>query len=245
LLDKAEGEYIKLSETLNRARRAQLIPMDAIRDDGFTGGLALRNGYSRTDEFLDDVDRRISWYRRDRQAGQDRRLLVWCEASGMAPQLARVAGDYGALVKSSGGFDSVTVKHDVGRVFDNVIILHVGDYDPSGEVMFDALAEDVGAFAQHYGNYVEFVRLAVTPEHIRLYDLPTAPPKPSSHQQCKGLTETTQAEALDPATLADIVRTAIESRMNMDVYRQVVDAEEADREELRRHINLGALDRMM
>lgn len=229
LLDKSEREYEKLGELLNRARRARLISMNAIRDDGFTGGLALRNGWRDASEFLADMVGQARGYRRDRQAGQARRLVIWCEAAGMVPQLERVARDYGVLVKSSGGFDSVTVKHNIGRHFGGTTILHVGDYDPSGECMFDALAEDARAFAEYYGDAIEFVRLAVTPDHIQRYGLPTAPSKASSHQAKKQLMETTQAEALDPATLATIVQVGIESRLDWAVYRQAVDIEEQER----------------
>jgi hypothetical protein len=95
--------------------------------------------------------------------------------------------------------------------------------------MFDALAEDIEAFADSYGRHIEFSRLAVTSRHVDLYDLPTAPPKPSTHQQRKHMTETTQAEALDPAALADIVRDGIESRMDLGVYRHVVKTEARER----------------
>jgi len=41
--------------------------------------------------------------------------------------------------------------------------------------------------------------------------------------------ETTQAEALDPATLAAIVQVGIESRLDWAIYRQAVDIEEQER----------------
>ena len=218
-----------LGEADPLAGREALEDGDPIRDDGFTGGLALRNGWRDASEFLTNLVGQARGYRRDRQAGQARRLVIWCEAAGMVPQLDRVARDYGVLVKSSGGFDSVTVKHNIGRHFGGTTILHVGDYDPSGECMFDALAEDARAFAEYYGDAIEFVRLAVTPDHIQRYGLPTAPPKASSHQAKKQLMETTQAEALDPATLATIVQVGIESRLDWAIYRQAVDIEEQER----------------
>jgi hypothetical protein len=225
LIDKTEKVYGNLTEILNRARRAQRISMDVIRDDGFTGGMATRIGYTGPGEFAREMAWQARSYRRDRQAGQARRLVLWCEASGMVPQIRSVASDYGVTVKSSGGFDSVTTKHAISRPLDNAVVLHIGDYDPSGECMFDALAEDITAFGSHYGNDIEFYRLAVTPAQIRAYNLPTAPPKASSHQARKAMTETTQAEAIDPASLAAIIREAIESRLDMDVYRQVVNVE--------------------
>ncbi|MEN8131869.1 MAG: hypothetical protein ABFS45_17130 [Pseudomonadota bacterium] len=232
VIGKTERDYGNLCELLNRARRAEIIAMDDIRDDGFIGGYEVRNGYTGKAEFLDDIRTYAEEYRKDRQEGQERRLVLWCEAGGMVPQLSRVATDYGILVKSSGGFDSVTVKHEAGRMMGDIEVLHVGDYDPSGECMFDALREDVSAFADAYGNDVTFTRLAVTPEQIALYELPTAPPKASSHQTKKQMTETTQAEALDPATLAQIIRQAIEDRFDLGIYQQVVDSEAQDRAEL-------------
>lgn len=239
VIGKSEKEYANLCELLNRARRARLISMDAIRGDGFSGGTGIRLGYTGPDEFLDEIMHRAKRYRRDRQEGQDRRIVLWCEASGMVPQLQRVANEYGVAVKSSGGFDSLTVKHAVSRQLGAdkpATVLHVGDFDPSGEVMFDALAEDTGAFAQGYGNEVKFVRLAVTSEHIAQYGLPTAPPKESTHQMRKQMLETVQAEALDPATLGSIVRQAIAGCMDEQVLEAVMGAEDEEQQRLVYHL---------
>lgn len=229
IIKKDEKSYESLCELLNRARRARVIGMKAIRDDGFTGGTAVRLGYTGMAEFERDMGIYARSYRRDRQGGQERRIVLWCEASGMVPQLQRVANDFGVAVKSSGGFDSTTAKHAIGEALHQCVILHVGDYDPSGECMYDALSEDITAFADDYGHVIDFERIAVTTEQIEAYSLPTAPPKKSTHQQRKAMTQTTQAEALDPATLALIVRDAIEARMDMEVFRQVVETEDAER----------------
>jgi len=37
--EKTEQAYERLGETLNKARRARVIGMDAIRDDGFTSAV--------------------------------------------------------------------------------------------------------------------------------------------------------------------------------------------------------------
>jgi hypothetical protein len=74
-------------------------------------------------------------------------------------------------------------------------ILHLGDYDPSGEHPFNSLAEDVTAFAAAAGAEVQFERVAVTAEQAVTYNLPTAPPKATDRRSFSGTT-TTQAEAL-------------------------------------------------
>jgi hypothetical protein len=86
----------------------------------------------------------------------------------MAPQLARVAHEYGVPVFASGGFDSVTMKYDFAKEIAGnqerpVEVLHIGDHDPSGGHMFVTLMEDVSAFVRDLGGEVIFTRLAVTP----------------------------------------------------------------------------------
>src|ERR1700751_1755292 len=86
------------------------------------------------------------------------------------------------------------------------------------------LSEDVASFADHYGGDVRFVRLAVTPEQAALYKLPAAPPKPTDRRRFDG-DETWQAEALDPRDLSNIVRRAIEKRVDRAGYERVLKEE--------------------
>jgi hypothetical protein len=102
---------------------------------------------------------------------------------------------------------------DAGAAFE---VLHVGDFDPSGEHVFASLAEDVAEFALALGADATFSRLAVTEEQVDLYGLPTAPPKPSDRRSFSGGDRTVQAEALPPDVLAGIVEGAIRARLDLD-----------------------------
>jgi len=220
--EKTEGAYERLCETLNKARRAKVVDMDSVRDDGFTSEIPIFFGSAN--HFLDVVKESARLLRLDGQAGQTRRLALWCEACGMVPQLQRIADPFGIGVYSSGGFDSVTAKHQIARLWTDapVTVLHIGDHDPSGVHYSSSLTEDVAAFAHHYGGDVQFVRLAVTPEQAAFYRLPAAPPKPTDRRRFDG-NETWQAEALDPRNLADIVRGAIEKRVDRAAYHRVLE----------------------
>jgi hypothetical protein len=205
--DKTEQAYERLAEHMNRARRAGLIDFDHIRDDGSTS-YGPRYFFSLSD-FWGEVGANARRYRRDRQAGQDCRIWLLCEAAGMAPMLAQSVAKYGVRVISSGGFDSLTAKHKLAssiiRHGEKAIILHVGDYDPSGVHLFNALAEDVTAMVgERQGPKVEFHRLAVTPEQIVELSLPTAPPKKTDRRAFDD-TRTVQAEAIPPDVLSRIV----------------------------------------
>ncbi|MFT3792092.1 MAG: hypothetical protein QM741_13680 [Rudaea sp.] len=231
--EKTEAAYDRLLETLNRARRARMIPFSSIRDDGFH--VADDVGWNNVDEARRAIIHTASKYRIDRQRGQPRRVVLWCEAQGMAPQLERVGNQYSIPVYSSGGFDSVTVKHNMAEKFSswgNALVLHVGDHDPSGVHVFGSLDEDIRAFISDMGGSVEFRRVAVLPEHIAEYGLLTAPPKDTDRRNFHG--ETVQAEALPPDLLAALVTDAIKANINMDAFHQALDAELDERDQLKR-----------
>jgi hypothetical protein len=230
--EKTERGYDRLCEHLSRARRAEIIPFHAIRDDG--GTVLTPYAWNSTKEFLDAYRDDAAKLRLDRTDGQETRLAVICEAAGMAPQLARVADPFGVTVMSGGGFDSLTDKYNFARrLLDHdrpTEVLHIGDHDPSGVHMFLAFLEDVEAFTRELGGEATFTRLAVTPAQITRLGLPTAPAKLGDRRAFNGVT--CQAEAIAPDDLAAILLAAIESRIDIDAYRAVLAREEEARREL-------------
>jgi len=229
---KTERAYSRLGDILVRARRAGLVPFEAIRDDGLRRSRLV--AWSGPREWCEAVLASARGFRRDRQHGQPRRLFLWCEAGGMLPQVARVADEFSVPVLSSGGFDSLTVKHDVAKEIASAgpaTVLHIGDLDPSGVHMFGSLDEDVRSFVATMcagEDLVEFQRLAVTPELVELLDLTMSPAKQTDR---RSFTEsgTVQAEAIPPNVLADLVREAIESRLDRQIYEATVGEETRQR----------------
>jgi len=221
---KRERDYKRLANILVRARRAGLVSWDAIRDDGFhkPGNL----GWDGPTDVVAAFERTIEGFTIDRQVGQPRRVVVWCEAGGMVPQLSRVCRDLSVPVYSSGGFDSVTVKHQLASGFaamGDVVVFHIGDHDPSGVHVFGSLDGDIRAFLDDMGGKAEFVRLAVTPDQIERHDLPTSPPKTTDRRSFDG--DTVQAEALPPDVLASLVREAIAGALDPEAFNQALELE--------------------
>jgi len=234
-LDKTELAYARLGEHLNRARRAGLIDFDAIRDDGVTTIHAV--DYQDVEHFHENTARRAREYRRDRQAGQPLRIEVWSEAAGMLGQLARVARDYSVPVFSASGFASLSaVRMVADRVLARdglTVLLHVGDLDPSGESIFASIAQDAAAFViadrTLHTTRLEATRVALTREQVDEHALPTAPAKASDSRTRAWTGGTCQLEALPPDVLAQIVRDAIEDRLDLFVLAQQVPEEADDR----------------
>ncbi len=237
-LDKSEHAYARLGEHLNRARRAQLIPFEAIRDDGVISFHA--DYHSGVDDFHEDTARRVRQYRRDRQAGQPWRLELWSEAAGMAGQLAKVADAYSVPVFSAGGFASLSaVRLIADRALQSntpTLMLHVGDLDPSGESIFASIAQDAAAFVREdrtiHTTRLDALRVALTVEHVEALALPTSPAKATDSRSRGWQGGTCQLEALPPDVLAAIVRETIEAHLDLDVYDREVARESMDRAEL-------------
>lgn len=234
--DKTEAAYGRLCHHLANARRGAVIPFDAIRDDGVST-VGLDNHFDDRDDFLRHVRELGARYTRNKLASQNVHLEVWCEAAGMLPQLHRVAEPYSVPVFSSGGFDSLTAKkHLADRICaieKRAIIIHLGDFDPSGVSIFDAVAQDVASFVMadrpHGHVSVEFERVALIEEQVRAFDLPTAPAKSSDSRSRSWTGGTCQLEALPPDQIAMILNSAIERRFDQDQFADDQSAEHHDR----------------
>jgi hypothetical protein len=165
-----------------------------------------------------------------------------CSAKRLA-WLARAANPFGVSVSSNGGFDPLTAKQ---RLAEEIIacgvqaeILHVGDFDPSGEHVFSALAEDVTAFvAARSSRPPTFTRLAVTPQQIAELGLPGAPPKAGDRRSFSGVTAV-QAEAIAPDVLVGIVTGAIKSRQRAAIRTAALNREAAMRREIIARLEAG------
>jgi hypothetical protein len=218
------------------ARRSRRIPFNAIRDDGWSRANpdCWNNPDHTWQAFLNAAD----GYVKDKRINQPYNVYLFAEAAGMMPQLARVADPYSVPVMSSGGFDSLTVKYDLGiEVLKNgkpAIFLHIGDYDPSGVCIYDSLVADIVIFSN---GLASFERIALTPEQIENYNLPTAPPKVTD-KRGNNVNETCQAEALPPDVLASIAEAAIREKYDMAQFEEDKRAEAEERAELLSRLEL-------
>lgn len=237
-LDKTDKAYERLCEHLNRARRARLIDFDCIRDDGVSVCKTIT--YNGLQAFDEETARRARQYRRDYQAGQPYAIELWSEAGGMVYQLAAAVEEFSIPVYSAGGFASLSATHEIAeRALERsvpTVILHVGDFDPSGVSIFEAMMTDAAAFvkADRTIHTLEIipVRVALTAEQVETYNLEAAPAKVGDTRSRSWDGGTCQLEALPPDVLAQIVRFAILERVDLDVLGEHERAEHRERAEL-------------
>ena len=245
---KDERAYARLCETLVKARRAGMIEFGSIRDEPEEEHLT--GGYDSPADWWRSELVHAEHYQRDPHEGQDYRVELWCEAAGMAPMLAQMVRRYGVDVYSTGGFSSVTVTYNTAqRVLGRdvpTILLHVGDYDPSGASIYESMTADIAAFV--YGDAgeswkFEHERVALTQEQVTQYDLPTAPPKKSDTRSNNWHGETCQLEAMDPATLDQVVTAAVRRYVDIEQLRSIREAEKGERMQLVAEVTRNIEDR--
>lgn len=249
---KTERDYKNLCERLVRARRAGMISFSAIRDDEITHHAA-GGGYSGPDAFWEGLPMFADYYGRREREGQDWSIEVWVESGGMSSMVASMVYDYGVPVYSSGGFLSVTATHDVAkralRDSRDRVILSVGDFDPSGVSIYNALREDAQHFYAHerakedgvsscrladYEDEFVFERIALTDGQVDDLGIETAPPKSTDTRSRNWPFDyTAQAEALDPETLRGVLTDAVERYTDLDVKAEVEARSADEREEIK------------
>lgn len=235
--DKTEQAYSRLINYLGRARRARMIPFGSVRDDG-----AMARGphsYANVDAYLEMVREEAETFTLQRQDNQPGRVEVWCEAGGMVPLLADAIAEYGVNVYSGGGFNSLTtVRNTAGRIANDerkTIAISFGDYDPSGESIFDSFRQDVERFvAQLTGTWdrVEFKRVALTEEQVDDMGIPTAPPKSTDSRSANWIGDTAQLEAIPPDELAQLAVDSVLPHIDMKVLKADKRREERIRDKL-------------
>jgi hypothetical protein len=152
-------------------------------------------------------------YRRDFWDQQPYRVQVWSEKGTVRGVLAPVLDHYAVGFFPVHGFSSATAVHDIAEDDDGrpLIVLYVGDFDPSGLYMSEA---DLPArFARYDGDHIKLTRIALTVDQLEgLPSFPAADKKTdprynrfvANHgHRCWEL------DAMDPNALRDRVEQAI------------------------------------
>ena len=109
--------------------------------------------------------------------------------------------------------------------------------DPGGVHVYQSLADDVSAFVDELGGEVSFRRLAVTPVHIAVLALSTAPAKATDNRNFDGQS-TVQAEAIPPNELARILKDALASNFDFDAHEKAKAESDKAAEHLRAEFGL-------
>jgi hypothetical protein len=228
----AKTEMQRVYRLLKQARERGMVPWPWIVDE--TRALERRPSWDDPAAFVDTVSRA---YRRDYWNQQPVRVEVWSEKGTVRGVLAPVLDQYGVGFRVMHGFSGATTIYDVAQYNDGrpLIVLYVGDYDPSGMYMSE---QDLpGRLAEYGGDHVGVTRIALLRENLD--DLPSfsasekkKDPRYSWFVHNYG-SKCWELDAMDPNDLRDRVEAAIQGAIEQEAWDRCTITEKAERESLR------------
>jgi hypothetical protein len=203
LVPKTEQGYRVVQRQALKMRRNGDLPYGWITD-----GSRLRlkpRSYTDAQAALENTAR---MYRRDLWIDQDVHVEVWCEKDAIRGVVYPATAEYDVPLMISRGYSSETflweTAEDINGEGKPAVIYQLGDHDRDGVRAWNAIARRLREFVDDDID-LTFERLAVTPEQIAEFDLPTRPDKTDS-----GFGDCVEVDAAPSSTLRDLVRDAIE-----------------------------------
>ena len=164
----SRSDMQRVYRLLKEAREEGKIPWEWVVDE--TRSIEQVSTWSDPAEYARCVARS---YRRDFWNQQPHRVQVWSEKGTVRGVLAPVLDEYAVGFLPVHGFSSATTAHDIAKDNDgrDLIVLYVGDLDPSGMFMSE---EDLPTrFAKYNGEHITLRRIALTGN--QLVGLPSFP----------------------------------------------------------------------
>jgi hypothetical protein len=228
----ATNEMWRVYRLLKEAREEGTIPWEWIVDE--TRSLEKVSTWANPDAYARCVARS---YRRNFWDQQPVRVEVWSEKGTVRGVLQPVLDEYAVGFRVMHGFSGATTVHDAADDDDGreLIVLYVGDYDPSGMYMSE---EDLpNRLAEYGGDHITVDRIALMQEHVR--DLPSFPATDKRKDPrykwfiANYGRECWELDAMDPPELRDCVEVAIEALIEPVAWERCERVNEAEQESLR------------
>jgi len=229
-MDRSEMQ--RVYRLLRQAREEDTIPWEWIVDE--TRSLERVPTWDSPEDYARCVARS---YRLDFWNDQPARVEVWSEKGTIRGVLQPVLDDYGVGFRVMHGFASATAVYDVAQDDDGrpLVVLYVGDYDPSGMYMSERDLPD--RLEKYDGHHVELRRIALKREHTSgLLSFPATDKK--SDKRYKWFVQNYgkrcwELDALDPNALRSLVEAEIVSEIEPEAWARCTTVNEATRESIR------------
>lgn len=237
--------YKRLGDIINEARLLGLISWEAIEDR--TRNLESLSTWRSPHEIVDACGRS---YRMDLWDSQLHRIEVWVEKEALAGVVERAARQWRVPFLSCRGYTSQSEMWGAGqrlqrhiRHGQRVVILHLGDHDPSGIDMSRDIEDRLRMFVDggggvlgDYEDSVTFTRIALNYDQVEQYGPPPNPAKTTdarfaAYEREYG-TESWELDALPPAVLNELIQDEIQKYINRDTWKGAMRVEDEGKRQL-------------
>lgn len=227
LLPNNIQSYKRLGDIINDARLCGLIDWARIEDR--TRNLVRQSSWTSIEGMIESA---ADSYHIDRWSTQPYRVEVWFEKEALSGIFERVCTELDVPYFACRGYVSQSEAWRAAmrltkyrRDNQSTVILHFGDHDPSGVDM----TRDIGARLETFRVPVTIERLALNMDQVEQYNPPPNPAK-TTDARAKGYikiygNESWELDALDPTTLANLVRESVDQFRDMDRWNEVAELE--------------------
>lgn len=216
--------YKRIASIINDARLAGLMDWDAIEDR--TREFSRRSRWTSGRSILEAV---AAQFHMDMWAGQPCRPFVIIEKEALVGVLEPTCNKFDTPILAARGYPSASVLREFVRadVLPNmkrqeIVILHLGDHDPSGIDMTRDLQERIGLFG--YGRDITLKRIALSIDQVEEHEAPPNPAKATDSRfadyRAKYGDESWELDALPPNYLAELVEGELEKLIVQDEWEE-------------------------
>ena len=235
LIPNNQREYKNLGDIINDARLAGLVDWEAIVD-------RTRNlqSLSNWDSPADIISACANQFRIDKWENQRYRVECWIEKDALVGVIEGVCNDLDIDYFSCRGYTSQSEMWSAAmrlkRYQHNAqvpLILHLGDHDPSGKDMTRDITDRLAEFS---GGEIEVKRLALNMPQVEQYNPPPNPAKITDSRAEKYIEafgqESWELDALEPAVIAQLIRSAVLEVRDQDQWDEAVAKEDEHKAQL-------------
>jgi len=244
LIENKEREYDNLGTLISHARLAGMIDWEHIVDrtreleDQPHWGTATDEGDDAAHEFVRSV---MPQFRTAKWSSQPTRIEVWVEKAALVDVVARPARRADIPYFACRGYHSQSSAWEAAQRLEGyldagaerVVVLHLGDHDPSGIDMTRDIRDRFSVFldGDGYDPYaVEIRRVALTMDQVREHKPPPNPAKLTDSRIGTYLRDygavSWELDALDPPTLDRLITAEVELERNEKLWDEAVAREE-------------------
>lgn len=232
-LANKQTEYKRLGEIVGDARLAGMIDWDHLIDR--TWNVQSNSHWSDPESIIQAC---AESYALDKWEGQSRRVEVWIEKDALVGVIERVCRRLDVPWFSCRGYTSLSemwagamrLKKHIRRGT-GVLVIHLGDHDPSGKDMTRDIADRLSLFC---GGHIEVDRIALNWDQIERYNPPPNPAK-LTDSRAKGYIEefgdnSWELDALEPRVLEELVEARVRLAVDQDQWDAIKAQEESERD---------------
>jgi hypothetical protein len=226
----ADPNYKWLGDIVNDARLAGRMDWNHLVD--VTRSLRDLPHWDSPESIMDAV---ASQYRTQRWANQPKHVEVFVEKDALLGVLQGVCTRNDVPYFSCRGYTSQTAMWKAAQRLNDiadrqdVVIIHLGDHDPSGVDM----TRDIETRLNMFGCYPDVRRIALNMDQVEQYDPPPNPAKITDSRSGPYIEEygdeSWELDALDPSVLTALIEEEILSHRDPDLWDQDTDAMDTER----------------